>query len=430
MGVAIILFLIPLLLGAILFKPSSNRERSLLAKLSAIVLLFLGIGAGTSPCWIHNYFVARDPVFLSAHSGVNFWIGNNPLATGYPRFPPGLHAGQEVMLKDSINVAEKAAGYPLKRSQVSAYWSAKAKDYIRHHFYEWLRLVSTKAKNFWNAFQYDDLSMITALREYHVLLPGLRFGIVAALAIPGLLIAWRQFAPSRWILAAILLQMLALLPVFITERYRLVAVPGLLIFAAFGLSIFWKACATMQLRLAAVYLALLVGATIFVAWPVRELSLWALDAYNSGWQALESNDLTLAEKKLQLAYAYVPDNAETNFALGNLRLAQGNKSAAKSYYLATLRLDPTHEGSYNNLGIVALQEERWNLAAQFFSTAVQLDPRDAKTYYLIAQADFKGRDFRNASLAITQAIKLNPTQPQFHALSEEIQRAQQEESQR
>jgi hypothetical protein len=430
MGVATILFLVPLLLTAILFKSSSNRERSLLAKLSAIALLFFGIGVGASPCWIHNYFVARDPVFLSAHSGVNFWIGNNPLATGYPRFPPGLHAGQEVMLKDSINVAEKAAGYPLKRSQISAYWSAKAKDYIRHHFYEWLKLLSTKAKNFWSGFQYDDLSMITALRENHVLLPGLRFGLVAALAIPGLLIAWRQFPASRWILAAILLQMFALLPVFITERYRLVAVPGLLIFAAFGLSIFWQACATMQLRLATVYLALLVASTIFVAWPVRELSLWALDAYNSGWQALESNDLTLAEKKLQLAYAYVPGNAETNFALGNLRLAQGNTLEAKSYYLATLRLDPTHEGSYNNLGIVALQEQRWDLAAQFFATAAQLDPRDAKTYYLIAQAHFKARNFRNASLAITQAIKLNPAQPQFHTLSEEIHRAQAAESQR
>jgi tetratricopeptide repeat protein len=430
MGIATILILVPLVLAALLVKPNRDQQRRRRSLAFATALLFAGIAVGSSPCWIHNYFIARDAVFLSAHSGVNFWIGNNPQATGYPRFPPGLHAGQEVMLKDSINVAEKAAGYPLKRSQISAYWSGKAKDYIRHHFYEWLRLLSTKAKNFWNAFQYDDLSMITALREYHVLLPGLRFGIVAALAIPGLLIACRQFPLSRWILAAILLQILALLPVFITERYRLVAVPGLLIFAAFGLSIFWQACATMQLRLAAVYLALLVGSTIFVAWPVREPSLWALDAYNSGWQALESNDLVLAEKKLQLAYAYVPDNAETNFALGNLRLAQGNKSAAKSYYLATLRLDPTHEGSYNNLGIVALQEERWNLAAQFFTKAVQQDPRDAKTYYLIAQAHFKAGDFRNASLAITQAIKLNPTQPQFHALSEEIQRALTGESQR
>jgi len=214
-----------------------------------------------------------------------------------------------------------------------------------------------------------------------------------------------------------------LLPVFVTERYRLAAVPGLLLFAAFGLSIFWQACATNEFRRVGVYLALLVGSTVFVAWPVRDRSLWALDTYNSGWQAFESNDLALAEQKLTLAYAYVPENAETNFALGNLRLAQGNKSEAKSYYFATLRLDPTHEGSYNNLGILALQEQRWSLAAQFFAKALRQDPRNAKTYYLIAQAHFRAGDIRDAEAEITQALRLNPTQPDFLDLHNTIERA-------
>src|SRR5437867_4902594 len=165
--------------------------------------------------------------------------------------------------------------------------------------------------------------------------------------------------------------MIALLPVFITERYRLAAVPGLLLFAAFGLSIFWEACATNRLRLAAGYIALLVASTIFVAWPARDPALWALDIYNSGWQAFESGNLPVAEQKLQLAYAYVPENAETNFALGNLRLAQGRTNEAKSYYFATLRLDPAHEGGYNNLGVLALQEKRWSLAARFFENALK-----------------------------------------------------------
>ena len=80
--------------------------------------MLAGVLLGASPAGIHNYYLARDPVFLSAHSGVNFWIGNNPVANGYPKFPPGLHAGQEAMLKDSIASAEKvcrsASGIPRK----------------------------------------------------------------------------------------------------------------------------------------------------------------------------------------------------------------------------------------------------------------------------------------------------------------------------
>jgi hypothetical protein len=423
MAVATILFLLPLLIGAICLRPSRASGRALTSKVTAVALLLVGVVVGAAPCWFHNYFVARDPVFLSAHSGVNFWIGNNPVATGYPRFPPGLHAGQEVMLQDSINVAEKTAGHPLRRSQVSAFWSAKAKNYIGDHLGDWLRLLGTKTKNFWNAFQYDDLSMITALQEHGVVFPGLRFGLVAALAIPGLLIASFWIPISRWIAAAVVLQMIALLPVFITERYRLAAVPGLLVFAGFGLSILWEACATSQIRFASGYLVLLVGSTIFVAWPVRDPSLWALDTYNSGWQAFESGDLALAEQKLQLAYAYVPENAETNFAVGNLRLAQGRKAEAKSFYLATLRLDPTHEGSYNNLGILALQETHWRLAADFFRKALDQNPREDKTYYLLAQAQFNARDLASARVAISQALKLNSNQPEFQALSEQIKRA-------
>ena len=158
-GIATILFLVPLLIASVLLR----GDRKILRQAGATAALVVGITAGTAPCWIHNYFVARDPVFLSAHSGINFWIGNNPVANGYPRIPPGLRAGQSAMLQDSISVAESAAGHPLKRSAVSNYWSAKARDYIRGHFGEWLRLLATKLRNFWNAFQYDDLSIVTGL---------------------------------------------------------------------------------------------------------------------------------------------------------------------------------------------------------------------------------------------------------------------------
>jgi tetratricopeptide (TPR) repeat protein len=213
--------------------------------------------------------------------------------------------------------------------------------------------------------------------------------------------------------------------VFVTERYRLVAVPGLLLFAAFGIVYFWQASTSPNYWRVSVYALLLVLATWFVSTPKRDPSLWALDSYNSGWQALESNNFTLAEKKLNLAYAYVPDNAETNFALGNLRLGQGNKIAAKSYYLATLRLDQTHEGAYNNLGILALQEKRWDIAARFFSKALEQDASNAKSYYLLAEAHFNGGDLPHATTEVVQALKLNPNQSDFRDLFERIERTKQ-----
>jgi tetratricopeptide (TPR) repeat protein len=417
MAVATILFLLPLLFGALLIRRKDRIGRSFLPKAA---LCLVGVALGTSPCWIHNCVVARDPVFLSAHGGINFWIGNNPYANGYPRFPPGLRAGQAAMLEDSIASAEAAAGHPLKRSQVSAYWSEQARTYIARHFASWLKLLLVKLRNFWSAFQYDDISVVTILRSQKVILPGLYFGLVAALGLAGMLIAWRIAPASRWITAAILLQMIALLSVFVTERYRVPAVPGLLALGAFGVSIFWRSLLTGRYRVAGIYLAALTSATLFVSWPQRDPSLWALDSYNSGWQALECGNLALAEQNLSLARRYVPGNPETNFALGNLRLAQGKLEGAASFYLTTLQYDPDHRGALNNLAVMALNAHRYDMAEMWLRRAEHVDERNAKTHFLLAKAMLGKGDRASARLEIERAIGLAPNQPEFAAFEQSL----------
>ena len=418
-AIATILFLIPLLFCAIGLKPSVPARSHF--RIVGCALVLLGVAIGTSPCWLHNYFIARDRVLLSAHSGINFWIGNNPDANGYPRFPPGLRAGQAAMLQDSIDVAESAAGHPLKRGEVSQFWSAKAHDYIANYPLAWLRLLGLKLHNFWSAFQYDDLSIITNLREQGVTLPGIYFGLFAALALPAMILTWNAAPLGRWITGAIFLQMLALLPVFTTERYRLPIVPGLAVFAAFGLVTLFSNFATGSLRPVLSYAMLLMVSTLFVSWPQREPSLWALDAYNSGWQALESGNLSLAERKLDLARAYVPDNAETNFALGNLKFAQNDAATASSFYLTTLRLDPRHRGAINNLGVIALDASEFDTAEKWFRRAEDVDPRSAKTHFLLAKALVGKNDRVNARAEIEAAIALKPDQPEFNSLKQQIE---------
>jgi tetratricopeptide (TPR) repeat protein len=421
MAVATILFALPLLLAAIFMKPAraSKLSSPWLSRLGAAALLLFGAGIGTAPCWSHNYFVARDPVFLSAHSGINFWIGNNPASKGYPNFPAGMRAEQASMLQDSTALAEAEIGRALRRSEVSAFWSAKAKAYIARNPGAWLQLLWQKTLNFWNAFEYDDLGVIGKLRHAGVIWPGLHFGVVAALSLPGIVLALRAFPGSGWIVAGILTQMVSVLPVFVTERYRLAAVPGLLIFACFGL---WRLAESRRLSSIAIYFALLAAGTAFVSIPRTDPALWALTAFTSGRQALDSGDLARAEQELQRARAYVPDNPETNFALGNLRLAEGKRAEAKAFYQIALRLNSKHKGALNNLALVSLEENQPPQALGYLQRALEQPPQEAKTFYLLAKAYLALGDFQNARLAIGRAIQRDRERTEYKQLLEEIGR--------
>ncbi len=418
MGIATILLLVPLVLAALFLRWAGPLSQ----QLAGAGLVLGGVLLGASPAWIHNGVVARDPVFLSAHSGLNLWIGNNPIATGYPEFPPGLHAGQEALLKDSITSAEKALGRPLKRSQVSAYWSQQAHEWIRDHPAAWVRLLGGKITRFWNAFSYDDISVVTSLRDQSITFPGEGFGLVAAFGLPGLLIACFRVPGSRWVAAAVLLHMVSLLPVFVTERYRDAAVPGLLLFASFGLWELGRGIATRRYHFTGLFFLLLCGSTAFVSIPQKDPTLWALDTYNSGLQALEARQLPLARKKIELAYAYSPENAEINFAEGNLRLAEGDRAGAKAFYAAALQLDSQHEGALNNLGVLALEEQQWKAASKLFSSALALAPEDAKGHYLLARAKLGSGDKKGALAEVEIALRLEPDQREFLELREQMLR--------
>lgn len=448
MLVATILFAVPLLIIAIFRSVDVGQPfKARLPKIgAAIATLVAGLYIGASPAWIHNYFIAHEPVMLSAHSGINFWIGNNPVATGYPKMPPGIRATQEGLLKDSITLAESAAGRKLTRAEVSKYWSAQAKAYISTHFHAWMRLMGTKFANFWNAYQYDDLSIIKLLRDEGILLPGLKFGFIAALGLAGLIPALWRFPKSAWVVAAVLLHLCALMPVFVTERYRLAAVPGLMILGAAGLWIFWQNLVLSDWLHAGLYIALSAGATWFVSIPRQDTGLWSLDFYKAGIRATTAAQLEQArgnfpgavapldraQRNLETAYAYVPNNADIDFALGNLWLARADQATndehtkiadrtkAKLLYRLALNLSPHHAGTLNNLGVLALEEKRSRLAATFFKTALETEPDDAKTHYLLARAYSEDNQLDAARAEIETALRLRPNQKQFEALRDKL----------
>ncbi len=386
-----------------------------------VLLCLAGCILGIAPAWLHNHLLARDSVTLSSHGGINLWIGNNPGATGYPKMPPGIRSTQNGSMKDSIAVAERAnPGRELSRGEVSAYWSGKARDYALSHPVEWLRLAARKLFNFWNAYQYDDVTTIARLRATGVTWPGLSFGVVGCLGLAGLLAGGWKSRTRLFISATILLHMLALLPAFVTERYRLVAVPGLLVLGAWWILDLYQRLARGEFLRAAGPAVIGMAAAYFVSTPQTDASLWSLDFYETGIRETQLGNLDRAQQALEMALRYAPAAPDIQFALGNLCLQRNDRTGAKEYYRRALDLNPRHDGVLNNLGVLALEEKRWDLAERFFVISLQTEPDDAKTFYLLARARFGRGDREGAMRAVDEALRRRPAQREFIELREQI----------
>ncbi len=436
MMIATVFFSIPLIIAAIFLKVRAGRpmrERAG-AMAVAVIMLLAGVGTGASPAWMHNYFIAGEPVGLSAHSGVNFWIGNNPDSNGYPKMPPGMRASQEGMLADSLTMARTEAGRDLTRAEVSRHWSTKAKAYIRENPGQWLRLLAVKFRNFWNMYQYDDLSLITLFRLDGVIFPGLTFGLVSAFALPGLLLGACRFPRARWVVTAVLLHMCALIPVFVTERYRLAAAPGLLLLGALGLHELWRWLFAGKWAHALLYIGGVGAAAFFVSIPQRDPALWSLDPYNTGLKFIEAAGMARSEgdeeaahraldralETLDQSFRFVPHSAETAFALGNLWLEKGDRDRGRAFYHRALTLNPRHASAWNNLGVLAFEARQWREAEKCFLQSVAIEPKSPKTFFLLARTCLEQGEWAHAEAAIREALRQEPARKEFQELRERI----------
>jgi 4-amino-4-deoxy-L-arabinose transferase-like glycosyltransferase len=441
MMVATIFFLIPLALVAACWREAALSWKQ---RAAAAALLLAGVFAGCAPAWIHNVFVAREPVLLSAHGGLNFWIGNHPEANGYPKIPAGLRTGQQELLDDSIRLAEEAAGHPLSRPAVSRYWQEKARAAIRADPGRWLRLLGRKLRAFWSAFEYDDLTIIALLRLEGVLWPGISFGVAGVLGLTGLVLAGARSGVGRWIAAAVLLHLVALLPVFVTERYRLIAVPGLLVLGSYALYRLARAAHRRRWPQLAATFALLLAAAVLVFAPGPPQALASMEPYNLAVSELDAAQrlreemaaqraisepsparqrlLTLAERHLQRAQAHAPDNPRLWLTWGRYWAERGDREKTRRSYQTAIAQDPQFAEPLVNLAVMDMEEQRWEQAVVWLEKAAQIAPADGATFYLLARARLGLNQREPARAAAQKAARLEPRNAVFKSLRDTLQR--------
>ncbi len=218
---------------AALLPRRAALDRRLLA---AAVFLVAGI-VPISPVVAWNSAHGGGLVLTSGGAGLNLFSGNNPMASGLPARPKGLRDIPEYEEEDARRLAERDTGHSLTPAEVSAYWSRRATDFMKQQPSAFLELLRKKFVVVWNGYEIPDNYHYTFMRTQFLPLLWVcpTFSVIAPLALLGLFMPfWRRRALVALYLVCFL-YLGTLVVFYVRSRYRLPAVPFLILFAAVAL---------------------------------------------------------------------------------------------------------------------------------------------------------------------------------------------------
>lgn len=118
----------------------------------AAAAFLLGVGMAIAPVTLRNLRVSREWVLISANSGINLLIGNNPKADGTignPHVDPGLPFMNSDDYPICLKALERKWGRPSGYAELSSYFSRQAGQFIREHPTRTLHLLWRKTLLFW-----------------------------------------------------------------------------------------------------------------------------------------------------------------------------------------------------------------------------------------------------------------------------------------
>ena len=372
-GNASVLAFAPFAIAFTLLRP----RPALRSRVRQALLFAAGLAVVIIPIAVRNYAVGRDFVPLTSNAGLNFYIGNSAKATGAYVKPEGLDIYTD---PSGAAIAERARGGPLKPSQVSAFWQARAMAYIRQNPGTFLYNMARKIFFFWSVYEIPQIEHLQFERQYSWLLriPTPSFGIICPLGIIGAIVALRRRKEAWLLLLFILAYSASIIAFFVVARYRLPAVPALMVFAAFF--VLWLVRRGMERRWRHLALGL---AGFFVLFAVVHINF----------------------------YRIAPQNgfAQSYYRLGVIYESKGDAERALTSYEKSLELDPTIVPARVNAGILLSRRGDYEAAREQFADAYRRDPDYDKGAYNLGLAYAEAGMNDSALVMYDRALKLNPS---------------------
>lgn len=381
-----LMLLLPLLIGWLLFTGKGGK-RAL-----PVLVLVAGFLLPVLPVTARNLAVGKDPVLVSSHGGVNFYMGNNESATGVFAFPEEeiVLTPENINIYEAKRLAEKAEGRSLKPSEVSGYWMKRGLTWIAGDPGGYLLLLARKTVLFWNGIEIPDNAdlyfhqeRVKTLRAFPVM-----FGLLAPLGVLGAarLLRERRAAPLLLFLGA---QFLSVLLFYTHSRYRMPFAALFAAPAALGLVTLvhglrtWRWVGRIWIVAALALLFVLVNVDLL---GPGHATARAFSLTHLGNALQEAGEREEAEAAYRDALELLPGHATAHFNLGRLHHAEGRLREAEERYRAAVREIPTFAEAYMNLGVVYRALGEHGKAVVEYREAARLRPDYGPARYNLANA--------------------------------------------
>ncbi len=354
-------------------KFSALKKAGLLVAGTAVILF---------PVAIRNGLVGGVYLPTTFQGGIVFWVGNNPNADGtYKEISPGKQM-PVFERTEPVRLAEQETGRTMKPAEASRYWLNKSLAWARQDPAAFLRLQARKFLLFWKWYEWPD-----AVDYYYVKgissvlrLPLLEFGAVLLLAAAGLFLARRRAAKLLPVLVFIPAWMAATIVFFLFSRYRLPAVPAMLILAAIpvaGLAEGLGKTPRLRTGILAVLLIAAVAAPHLAGYqPKRDLVEYNLAVV---YERLGRDGE--AEAHYKKAIDANPEDFLSCVNLGNIASRRGDLGNAVAWFERAASIEPDSEGVHANLGGAYTALGDLDKAERQFDLALGINPKNVEALH-------------------------------------------------
>jgi tetratricopeptide (TPR) repeat protein/predicted membrane-bound mannosyltransferase len=387
----VLLFAPPALvwLAAAWGRPAAPARPAARAAVLIAAAFAAGVAAGIAPATVHN-LRTDDPTLLTTNGGLNFYIGNGPMASGGHETPVLFRKRPDGSVEKIVadiakdeecrHEAELVAGRPLTFTEVSDFYFAETLRFVRENPGVFLSRLVMKGVHFWSAYEVPQIEHFHYFRRYSAVLrlPVLTFGVVGALALVGMVLLWRRRA--AWALPYVFVATYSLASIlfFVLDRYRIPIVPALVPFAGHTILTAWEAVRARRIVAAGAIAAGVAAAALLMranVYGVDERSGVAQVIYRQGIVADAHGDWQAAIAYYREALDLKPDYDRCHLNLGVDLARTGRLEEALLHLDRAQELNPLHYRTPFNRGLLLEQLSRWADARDAYARAVELEPR-------------------------------------------------------